>query len=100
MGKIVKFPGPPRKAESPEISMPTLQTPQCTHWSIRMMWVIAVLCWPLLRKILGIDCFIQLLIAMYRWDDAPFRAGFTFTLHFFVLCTLTYFVTFYQPKGP
>lgn len=96
MGKILKFPDQRRCTSVEEV--PAKPAKQASHWTIRVVWAIAVLSWPLARKILGIDCFIQLFIAIYRWDDAPFRAGFTFSLHFLTLCLLTYFVMFYQPK--
>jgi len=58
-----------------------------------------VVLWPILSKILALDCLIQFFIAMYHWDDAPFRGCLTFGIHFAALTALTYFVAVYKPRG-
>lgn len=66
---------------------------------IRVGWVVLVVLWPILRKVLALDCLVQFLIAIYHWDDAPFRGCLTFGIHFAVLTALTYFVATYKPRG-
>lgn len=66
---------------------------------LKGVWVLTVLAWPLLKWVVSIDCFYQLLRMVYHWDTPDVYAGWTFFLHFTVLTALTYFVSYYKPKG-
>jgi hypothetical protein len=63
----------------------------------KALWILVVLCWPLLNKILIADVLIQLLRALYFWSTPDVHAGWSFALHFGVLSGLTYFVAFGDP---
>lgn len=66
---------------------------------LRGFWVVTALVWPLLKWVLSIDCFFQLVRMIYYWDTPGTYAGWTFLGHFVVLTAMTYFVTLYKPKG-
>ncbi|MGK5079104.1 KleE stable inheritance protein [Janthinobacterium sp. HLX7-2] len=66
--------------------------------SIRqIVWVLTVLCWPLLRFVMVCDVLFQLLRALVLWDTPGTHAGWTFTLHYAVFCYLTWFVAYGNP---
>lgn len=102
---ILQFPGNGKKTTTREFSrssqvkqaLPKRTEPSALF--MQVIWVLIVLLWPILRKLLALDCVIQFLIAMYHWDTAPIRGCLTFGAHFAALTALTYFVTFYKPKG-
>lgn len=66
---------------------------------VRFVWVVTVLVWPVLKWVLSIEVFFQLLRAFYYWDDPGSYAGWTFLMHFAALTAVTYFVSFFKPKG-
>ncbi len=63
----------------------------------KALWVVLVLCWPLVNKIFVVDVLFQLLRALFYWDTADVHAGWTFILHFGMMSGLTYFVAFGDP---
>lgn len=102
---IIRFPtGEKRTSEastqkSAQSEQPSTINRAPSPLGIRVVWVILVVLWPILRKVLALDCLVQFLIATYHWDDAPFRGCLTFGIHFAVLTALTYFVATYKPRG-
>lgn len=66
---------------------------------VKVVWFVAVLVWPILKWVLSIEVFFQMLRMFYHWNTPGIHAGWTFMLHFAVLTALTYFVAFYKPKG-
>lgn len=65
----------------------------------RAVWIVFVLIWPVLKWVVSIEVFFQLLRMMYHWNTPGVHAGWTFLLHFGGLTALTYLVAFYKPKG-
>jgi hypothetical protein len=63
----------------------------------KIVWVATVICWPVIRPIIVLDCVVQLFKAMYHWNTPGSHAGLVFLLHFLVLGALTYFVATYDP---
>ena len=100
MANIIKFPRAVTSAQD-RTKEPVGQTQQveASPLAMRILWVLVVLLWPLLKWIMSIDCVIQLMLAIYRWDTTPVHAAFTFGVHFAALTALTYFVAVYKPKG-
>ncbi len=66
---------------------------------VKIVWVVTVLVWPLLRWIISLDVVFQLLQMMYYWHTPGVHAGWTVLMHFGVLTALTCFVALYKPKG-
>jgi hypothetical protein len=66
---------------------------------VRLIWVVTVLVWPVLKWIVSIEVFFQFVRMIYHWDTPGVYAGWTFLVHFAVLTALTYFVSLYKPKG-
>lgn len=66
---------------------------------LSIVWVMTVLAWPLVKWVLSIEIFFQMLRMIYHWDTPGVYAGWTFLLHFSVLVVLTWFVDFYRPQG-
>jgi len=100
MARIINFPHqekakPRRIRDEPQTQTTGVPSPL----PVRVLWVVVVLLWPLLKWVMALDCIVQLLLAMYRWHTTPLLAVWTFAAHFGALCALTYFVAVYQPKG-
>ena len=66
---------------------------------VKVVWVVAVLVWPVLKWVVTLDVLFQLVRMLYHWNTPGVFAGWTFMLHFAVLTALTYFVSMYKPKG-
>jgi hypothetical protein len=105
MTNIIKF---PQKNTQPEASDPATvksakncdsKKKSVLDRSIYFVWVVVVLIWPILKWILSLDVFFQMLRMIYHWNTPGVYAGWTFLLHFSLLTTLTYFVSFFRPKG-
>jgi hypothetical protein len=64
---------------------------------VKVIWFAVVLVWPILKWVLSIEVFFQMLRMFYHWNTPGIHAGWTFMLHFAVLSALTYFVAFYNP---
>ncbi|MCK0505335.1 KleE stable inheritance protein [Aromatoleum anaerobium] len=106
MSNIVKFPGDGGPA--PALPAPVQAKPKgglnargkvilATVW--RAVWIVFVLVWPVLKWVISIEVFFQLIRMVYHWNTPGVHAGWTFLLHFGVLTALTYLVAFYKPKG-
>ena len=66
---------------------------------VKVVWVVAVLVWPVLKWVVTLDVLFQFVRMLYHWNTPGVFAGWTFMLHFTVLTALTYFVSMYKPKG-
>ena len=66
---------------------------------IKVVWVVTVLLWPLMKWILSLDVLFQFAHMVYHWNTPDVYATWTFLLHLAVLVVLTYFVSLYKPKG-
>ena len=103
MTNVIKFPRQARVAE--EVSKKTVEPTKKPSVSgigvavLRGVWVVTVLCWPILKWILALDCVYQAARMLYYWNTPGVHAGWTFALHFAVLTALTYFVSVYKPKS-
>ena len=66
---------------------------------IKVVWVVTVLLWPLMKWILSLDVLFQAARMIYHWITPDVYATWTFLLHLAVLVVLTSFVSLYKPKG-
>lgn len=66
---------------------------------VRWIWVAVVLVWPVLKWIVSIEVFFQVVRTFYYWNNPEVHAGWTFLAHFSVLLILIYFVSVFKPKG-
>jgi hypothetical protein len=64
---------------------------------VSLVWLVTLLVWPVLKWVLSIEVFFQML----RMFVAPARAhaGWTFLMHFAALTAITYFVSIFKPKA-
>ena len=94
MARILKFPSgqeAPKAKPVPAEPVPVVAQPPMAK-KIGLVW-------PVLKWIVSIDVFIQMILMFARWDTPGSYAGWTFLAHFAVLTGLTYFVGVYRPKG-
>ena len=111
MTKIIQF---PRRTREPELAQGALDKPVLLDQAraqldakgnallaglVKIVWVVTVLLWPLLKWIVSFDVVIQFGRMVYYWNTPGSHAGFTFLLHFAVLTALVYFVSLYKPNG-
>jgi len=66
---------------------------------VKFIWVVTVLLWPIIKWVLSIITFFQFLRMLYHWNTPGVYAGWTFLAYFAALTAITYFVSFYKPKG-
>ena len=102
MADIIEFPPAPGKAQVPQPKHgPVAQAKRPAlsgAASLRqIVWVIVVLCWPLLRFVMVCDVLFQLLRALVLWDTPGTHAGWAFILHYAFFCYLTWFVAYGNP---
>jgi len=103
MTNIYKFPG---KDAAPAIPVPDKASgdfyakgKSLSAALVCFVWVVVVLVWPVLKWVLSVEVFFKLLRAFYYWDDPGSHAGWVFLMHFAALTAVTYFVSFFKPKG-
>ncbi len=106
MARILKFPSgqeAPKAKPVPAEPVPVVAQPPMAkkigERLLRGVWIGVVLVWPVLKWIVSIDVFIQMILMFARWDTPGSYAGWTFLAHFAVLTGLTYFVGVYRPRG-
>ncbi|TNC78240.1 protein kleE [Janthinobacterium lividum] len=101
MADIIQFPAVTKskdKACSPAPGRRSASQLPANGSSVRqIIWVLTVLCWPLLRFSLVCDVLFQLLRALVLWDKPGAHAGWTFLLHYAFFCYLTWFVAYGNP---
>ncbi len=96
MADIIQFPPVPNKEKAPPL--PPAPVPPSGRLGLRtILWVIATLCWPVLRFIMVCDVLFQLLRALVLWDTPGAHAGWTLLLHYTFFCYLTWFVAYGKP---
>ena len=108
MTNIIQFPmmGNSPPAPAPDPPSPSLQPPHLDDARgkaiislVKGVWVVTVLVWPLLKRIVSLDVLFQLIRMVHHWSTTGVYAILTFLLHFAVLTALTCFVSLYKPKG-
>ena len=65
---------------------------------VSFVWLVTLMCWPVLNWIAGMDLLFQFVRMIYYWHTPGVYAGWTFLAHFAGLTALTCFVAFYVPK--
>ena len=107
MAKIINFPKQTRVVPVVEaglvLPLPKAKIPRkkpgIGSALIKIIWVPAVLLFPLVEWIIALDCVFQFFRMLYYWNTKEVHAGLTFVLHFFGLTALICFVALYIPKG-
>lgn len=107
MNNVIKFPGKTKFAvpDLPGIEDEKKKNTQRNKKStliqnvIKVVWVVTVLVWPILKWVFSIEIFFQLIKFMINWDKEGIYAGIDFFSHFALLTALTYFVSIYKPKN-
>jgi hypothetical protein len=107
MAKIINFPKQTRVAPVVEASLvlplPKAKMPRkklgIGSALIKIIWVPAVLLFPLVEWIIALDCVFQFFRMLYYWNTNGVHAGVTFGLHFIGYAALICFVALYKPKG-
>ncbi|WP_308920613.1 KleE stable inheritance protein [Janthinobacterium sp. J1-1] len=99
MADIIQFPSDPGKEKSSKSPLVTVGPPArpCLR---KILWVVAVLCWPALRLIMACDVLLQLMRTLVLWDTPGAHAGWALLLHFAFFCYLTWFVAYGDPDAP
>jgi Uncharacterized KleE stable inheritance protein len=65
---------------------------------VRLVWILTVLVWPLLRWILALNVTLQLFRVLIVSLGAGWYLDWALVVHFMVFVTLTYFVSVYRPS--
>lgn len=65
--------------------------------AIGVLYFLAVLTYPFLKWIFGLDVFLQFLKMLFTWNEPGVHSGWNFLLHFGLLTAYTSFVTLYPP---
>ncbi len=106
MSNVIKFPKasrPPHEStEAAEaVAAPKIKGRWRLLWGglVRFIWVVTVLVWPVLKWVLSISTFFQLIRMIYHWNTPGVHAGWSFLAYFAALTAITYFVSVYKPKG-
>lgn len=60
---------------------------------ISVLRVVLALLWTPINWILALDCFFQLMRAIYYWNDPAVHATWTFLIHFSIYVSLMLFIT-------
>lgn len=63
-----------------------------TNRTVTALRLILSILWTPINFVLALDCFFQLVRAIYYWDNPNIHAGWTFTLHFSLYVTLILFI--------
>ncbi|MGZ3238632.1 MAG: KleE stable inheritance protein [Burkholderiaceae bacterium] len=66
---------------------------------LKVIWVLTVLIWPLLRIVLAMDCVYQFVRMLYHWNTPGVHAGWTFLFHFCRAVCVDIFCFGVQAKG-
>jgi len=93
---------PKEEARAPEVNAPSPAPSGAAKFArglVRLVWVAVVLAWPLVRWVVSLDVAFQFARMVWYWGEPGKHALATFALHFAVLVLLTYFVTYFKPKG-
>ncbi|ARO69785.1 protein kleE (plasmid) [Xylella fastidiosa subsp. pauca] len=103
MSNIIKFPEiakpPPRHVQAKSIQKLNNICSSIFFGIVKVLWVVTVLVWPLLRWILTFDVLFQFIRMLWHWHTPNIHAGWIFMLHFGVFTALICFVFLYKPRG-
>jgi hypothetical protein len=66
--------------------------------TVSVLYFLAVLTYPVIKWIFGLDVFLQFLKMLFTWNEPHVHAGWTFLVHFGLLTAYTCFVTLYRPS--
>jgi hypothetical protein len=66
--------------------------------AVSVLYFLAVITYPFLKWIFGIDVFLQFLKMLFTWNEPHVHSGWTFLAHFGLLTAYTCFVTLYRPS--
>lgn len=108
MSNIIKFPKEFKGKETAAKVVPTAAPAEIKHQAcgsallaglVKAVWLVVVLIWPILKWVLSIITFFQLVRMFYYWNTPGVYAGWSFIGYFVVLTAVTYFVSIYKPKG-
>lgn len=101
MGRVIAFPTP-EKAKRPVVASATpvpmgaapakTAKPGALSRVFSVVWILFLLTWPLVEKIVAFDIVYQFFRALYYWHVPGTYAGFTFFIHFIGGGMLTYLV--------
>ena len=61
--------------------------------AISILRVVLALLWTPINWIFALDCFFQLMRAIYYWNDPAVHATWTFLIHFSIYVSLMLFIT-------
>lgn len=101
MGQIIALPTPAKSKPSPvrtATPVPTRSVPTDTAKPgtlsrvLSVVWILFLLTWPLVEKIVAFDIVYQFLRALYYWNVPGTYAGLTFLVHLMAASALTYLV--------
>ena len=102
MTNVIKFPERKKPAQQtpcqpiePKPAPNLLQS--LRRKTLKAVWCLTVLSWPLLRWVLAFDVTIQLIRMLIDWNHPDTYSGWRFLLHFSVFSALTYYVSLYDP---
>lgn len=65
---------------------------------VRIVWVLTVAVWPILRWVLAFDVTVQLFRMLVLFADKGIYMDWTFIAHFACFVVLVYFATMYRPQ--
>ena len=107
MTNIIQFPRRDSPAATPRLAPQVVQPKPLAAAGgggvlsnlIKVVWVVTVLLWPLMKWILSLDVLFQFARIVYHWNTPDVYATWTFLFHLALLLVLTYFVSLYKPKG-
>jgi hypothetical protein len=101
MGRVIAFPGAPKAKRPPVKSAAPVLTsnvpahtdkPGALSHVFSVTWILFLLTWPLVQKIMAFDIAYQFFRALYYWHVPGTYAGCTFFIHLIAGSALTYFV--------
>lgn len=95
MGTIINF---HRIAAAPNRQRPKVFACRFLSMVVRLIWLLAVMTWPVLRWIVSLDVTIHFFRMLVIFADKGIYADWTFILHFSCFVALTYFVTVFKPR--
>ena len=102
MTNVIKFPERKKPAQQtpgqpiePKTAPSMLQS--LRRKTLKAVWYMTVLSWPLLRWVLAFDVTIQFIRMLIDWNHPDTYSGWRFLLHFSVFSALTYYVSLYDP---
>ena len=104
MTNVIKFPERKKPAQQtpgqpiePKNAPNLLQS--LRRKTLKAVWYMTVLSWPLLRWVLAFDVTIQFIRMLIDWNHPDTYSGWRFLFHFAVFSALTYYVSLYDPDG-